>query len=144
MHACSKREPKWSTRTRSPSTAASPRSTSGRRRRARILSWRARKRSVETMDSFSMRSRWGEDLHEGGGIQDQRPEATPRLLGEDGRLADHVHVEEARLEEKLEVALESRLRILHDGDPGELDACIEAIDSLDDQRVGVDDAHLRE
>src|SRR4029453_17575985 len=86
----------------------------------------------------------GQELHEGSRIEGERADPPARLVGEYGRLPEDVHVKEARLEEKLEVALQPCLRVVHDGNPRELDATLDAIHALQDERVRVKWGHLRE
>ena len=58
-------------------------------------------------------------------------------------MAPAAHVEEAAAGDELEVPVEAGIGILDDGHPGELDAEVEAVDALQDQRVRIEDADLQ-
>ena len=61
MHACSWLDASFRTSTRSPSTAARPRRSSGRRKNVRSFACSPWKRVLDTIESLSMRSRLSED-----------------------------------------------------------------------------------
>ena len=85
----------------------------------------------------------GQDAHQHRGVGGVRADAPQICLGQGGRLPDHVHVEEAAAGDELEVAVEAGIGILDDGHPRELDAEVDAVDALQDQRVRVEDADLQ-
>ncbi len=81
---------------------------------------------------------------EGGGIQDSRAQALPERLGERRGLTHHVHVEKAPVDEEFEIPVEARVRVLHAGHPGILDADIDAVHPEQDERIGVEHADVDE
>jgi hypothetical protein len=83
-----------------------------------------------------------QQCHQGGGIRDLRAQALAHLGRQHRRLAHHVHLQEAAVEQQLEVAVEPCLRVRHDGDPRVIDTDIQAVHAAQDEGVRLHDAHV--